>query len=1609
MMFRSNRNLLHFNGLTMSGPQSHPVFFDCEEIDDDQRKKIQNYFQIRRKSGGGECTVTNVSDQVYRVDFKDKQAQQRVLEKHEHRLEVAGSLLVLMVRGVPGFSAQGLVSSSAVSSPKQDLKSSPLHHSSSAPALLSSGEEHTVQVNPYLLQFLRDNATASKELNSELQSLQSSARFCPENETAIVKSLIHFDDAELIKTWKTEVESVFEKIKAKYNCHFVCEAELRALLLKSCNTCQEEKNVKVYSEADLAVVVGTQSDIDARLIHAKDCHVKIRGSSFGQKQTRKRRFDKAKFHLLCNEILESLAKVVPNLLVTGEEEEGQLVFDGTVEEIKKAYDIIDDKEKKVKEVTISDVSKHFLTFLIKAYGCGKSLSDFLGNAKTVAIELKPTKIKIFSLSVKEIEQTVKALKEKFKEEQMEIPNVFEVPGELQNCLKAEEKELNKTGHNVYVVFVKNCVILLGHVKEVKELHGVVTEFILDQSNVEDRVQVPFPDVAQKLAELLTLNGIDFAGVTFEPLQSGFVALEGPSSAVIQARNKLTPFLQSLVKENIMVDKPGALRYFKSENGAEKLLEVASSHKCLVQLDEATTASQEEEVVGRYILKHGIQVIVYLGDITKQEADALVNAANEDLRHHGGVASALCKAGGPEVQKESYDLVKSQGKINTGETVMTSGGKLKCKKLLHAVGPEKHKAGGRERIILEETVMETLVKAESLNFASIALPCISSGLFGVPVDVCSEAIVSAVRAFGAVEGRRLSKITLIDKRREVVQTLKAACDKLLVDISAGEAQGGAGSEEQTGAASTGSEQSVRVEIIQGTLENQQVQCLVCPMLGHQPTSVRVGKALENVAGGDALMMRFNQSSGGATLPGSIVLVEGVPGLLTNAIIFLNLLNYTSQQQERAKQVLKESIRSVLSRCESRGFSSVAFPVLGAGGILKFPNNMAALILLQEIQMFEQKRTTNTPFQIRIVIHPNDKDGSKAFQAAQENVHLKGFTNDANPNNASFYRQVPSSPSEVSALMGEVKVQLVQGDIIQEKSDVIVNSTGFKNISDPAGVCKAILTAAGPNVQAELRRVFGSADHMCTTGAGLLGCKEIVHIQTDSDQKGFNKTCKKVLKLCESKGFTSVSFPAINTGIGQMNHDAASKAMLNALATAITELKPKSVSQIRIVILLQPIFNAFRAELESRLGQVAPPQNLKGKLRNILKSKKSRANISPTKPQPAVFSVISCSSTSIPALTQALESLVQQQLVEREFELRELCRLTEMEVAAIQAKARSFGVSLDHSIRQSTSVGKSDAKNRADSGEKVVVLKGLKEDVLVVADLVNRAIKNALSEDLQEKEEERLAQTVEWMYLGEGEDWESFDLKQNYILENAKEKQEVFVREMEIKGNKVEVNLVSLEATDRKTGKKYKIKRCETDTDIELPGHWNPMAGEKYKKVEVDPATQEYQDIVRGFRQTAKHTIHKIERVQNLYLWSSFFVMRQKMLAKNGPAEVGERCLYHGTSAEVASCIERGHFDRCYAGNANAALYGKGVYFAISAKYSAHDKYSKPDSAGLRRMYVARVLTGRHTLGNSSMVAPPQRGSDPSDRYDSLVDNLQNPSMFVIFHDDQAYPEYLITFS
>lgn len=138
--------------------------------------------------------------------------------------------------------------------------------------------------------------------------------------------------------------------------------------------------------------------------------------------------------------------------------------------------------------------------------------------------------------------------------------------------------------------------------------------------------------------------------------------------------------------------------------------------------------------------------VVVGDLLAQTADAIVNAANGRLAHGGGVAAAVARAAGPELEDEGDRIVAARGPLAVGEAVVTTAGRLPFQGVIHAVGP--HHGVGREEQLMVQALGAAFERAHERGWASVAFPAVSSGIFAVPLEVCARAYVRAVREFFA---------------------------------------------------------------------------------------------------------------------------------------------------------------------------------------------------------------------------------------------------------------------------------------------------------------------------------------------------------------------------------------------------------------------------------------------------------------------------------------------------------------------------------------------------------------------------------------------------------------------------------------------------------------------------------------------------------------------------------------------------------------------------------------------------------------------------------------------------------------------------------------------
>lgn len=147
-----------------------------------------------------------------------------------------------------------------------------------------------------------------------------------------------------------------------------------------------------------------------------------------------------------------------------------------------------------------------------------------------------------------------------------------------------------------------------------------------------------------------------------------------------------------------------------------------------------------------------------GDITTEEVDAIVNAANERLQHGGGVARTISQRGGPAIQEESDLWIRQHGPVSHTHPAWTSGGRLSAKYVIHAVGPVW--GGGEEDKKLWDAVTGSLRVVDELKCTSIAMPAISTGIYGFPRERAAGIILSAIEKYFVDNSSGIKQVRMV---------------------------------------------------------------------------------------------------------------------------------------------------------------------------------------------------------------------------------------------------------------------------------------------------------------------------------------------------------------------------------------------------------------------------------------------------------------------------------------------------------------------------------------------------------------------------------------------------------------------------------------------------------------------------------------------------------------------------------------------------------------------------------------------------------------------------------------------------------------------------------
>ncbi|XP_007552357.1 poly(ADP-ribose) polymerase family member 14-related sequence 1 isoform X1 [Poecilia formosa] len=1562
------------------------------------------YFES--KGGDVEDVQLNEAEQSAVIIFKNHKDVKKVLgKKHEIKKEEVKVYPFYKSLGVPLYGKD---------------KPSP-----KLPAAISEPVDNAV------LRYLANHKAALETIGRDLEK-----HFCNVTlEQSAVRlsaspSLLKQKDAKvIIKEWADTVKAAFSQAVSKFKAiKFSLELEAWEESEQKIKEELQKEDVVVVSDKTSGVlsVAGLENDVNAleKPISEALNRIKERVRREKLSKTQEINVSPSMFHILSQDGLQDkLLQVYPELKLSYDQKKKALKVTGFVDEIINATQVFSNATLGLKRQNL-EVDEFLLDMLKDEQQ--EEATDALLTAYGIkaALEISPQRVQLVAVSDKDLMGAQDHLNQTLKSEYIEVEDleVLKKP-EWQQLVHQQEKANSGSGMRVQIITHQQQVVVSGHKDSVDKVSSELEDFLTENAHVEEFVAVEANVIIEYLKSqtpwLKQLEGgVD---VSFGKEE---IILSGCRSAVKDCKSIVKDLLSSVCFDRFKVTKPGVKKCFQ-EKESFFASSIKSDTDCLVQLadklneEDDFTLVQVRKPIYKVQTSDGVEIVVSKADMCSYSVDAVVNPSTEDLKHTAGLALALSKAAGPQLQAICDQIINVKGKLRPGDCAVTdAGGMLCCKKVIHAVGPYFDQAKPKKaEAQLKRTVKESLEQAEKCGCVSVALPAISRSL-GFPLNLCLATITRAVKEYceEKYDDNTLKTIHLVDNEDSVALGLESAVKQEFGNHGVGVSSQNAIPKvslkspllklapPDTSLCRGQTKEGLSIVLKKGNIEAAKTEVIVNTVAEDLVLNKgAISNAIFSAAGAKLQQLVHSQKMKGA--PGEIVVTDNCK--LKSKQVFHAIAPSWDNGQGTAEKTLTGIFKDCLDLAEKTRLTSISFPAVGTGN-LGFPKNLVATLMLDKFLDFSSQRQSKNLKKITVVLYPGDAqtiqvftdEFQKKFPSATGPSATGPAPADSSQSTGKFSKVVSSSGTHETKL-GNVTIQVVTGDITKETTDVIVNSSN-DSFTLKSGVSKAILDAAGVAVLEECQNLGSQPNSgMIMTVPGNLKCKKILHLVGQTDPVKIHRTVKEALQMCVKNSYTSVSFPAIGTGQGNVQAKQVADSMLDAAIDVLSQNTSSSLTLIRIVIFQQPMLKDFHDSMQER--EATDPKdkagfwsNIGSRIKSIFVSESAAKkqedesfDIETVKVEPAIFHICGASQANVDAAKKKINDMISDEQFSTEITDNDILNLSSADCQRIVDIQMKMGVSI---------------KNQITNGQASFIIEGLSKDVLRASREIDNMLKKVRKEQELKRKLELAATVADWQYQRSGLQYQSFDQMTNYELEHALERGAPTLK-ITIHGSDYTVQMPNGPATDSK-GNVMQIKRIDRLKGDDIPEFWDTMpAGKTCHAVPVQATSSEYQDVLKLFNATCNRAVTKIERIQNPALWKSLQIKKQEMELRNNHQN-NEKHLFHGTSETTVPVINESGFNRSYAGK-NATCYGKGAYFAVNASYSANDTYSRPNANGEKFMYVCRVLTGDHTQGQQNMIAPPSKGSGVY-LYDSVVDNMTNPNMFIVFHDTQAYPEYLITF-
>jgi len=406
------------------------------------------------------------------------------------------------------------------------------------------------------------------------------------------------------------------------------------------------------------------------------------------------------------------------------------------------------------------ISNDILQFLSTTTGGKSLLQKYLqGFESHVTLHFDPKEVLILLCSKRNVGAHVaEKIEKNIVSTIVPHPTIF-----LLHSLQSEkwgvfQSNLEET-YLVSVCFANDQLTIIGDKKSVDLVEKDIRQFIENECNEEKSIPLygaqwrllnshmasKWSTMKQKLENESKIK----YSLPNEKDENVFILLRGEKPIVADFTTQIKQLISSIsTSPTIEIARPGPVNFFFSKKGTTLVKRIEAEEKSCIQLDvlqdgsddvaegEATKGGSDRVCMGT--TNEGKVITLIQGDITEFPADVIVNAANAELKHVGGVALAISEKGGPVIQEESNRLILREGRLKDGDAIMTKEvGKLPCKRLIHAVGLKWN--GG----LFRKACLESLKLAT--NYRIVSFPIVSSGS---PMNKCAESMMKAFMDYSA---------------------------------------------------------------------------------------------------------------------------------------------------------------------------------------------------------------------------------------------------------------------------------------------------------------------------------------------------------------------------------------------------------------------------------------------------------------------------------------------------------------------------------------------------------------------------------------------------------------------------------------------------------------------------------------------------------------------------------------------------------------------------------------------------------------------------------------------------------------------------------------------